>query len=68
VFIDLSMPGIDGYETARRIRALPGSQARRLIALTGYGLATVESRIRESGFDQYLAKPAQPADLDRIFA
>lgn len=67
VFVDLAMPGIDGYETARRIRALPGSQGRRLIALTGYGLATVESKIREAGFDQYLAKPAQPEDLERIF-
>jgi PAS domain S-box-containing protein len=68
VFIDLSMPGIDGFETARRIRDLPGSERRRLIALTGYGLTTVESRIRDAGFDRYLAKPARPDDLDRIFA
>jgi PAS domain S-box-containing protein len=68
VFIDLGMPGIDGYETARRIRKLPGSESRRLIALTGYGLTTVESRISEAGFDRYLAKPARPEDLDRIFA
>jgi len=68
VFIDLSMPNVDGYETARRIRTLPGSERRYLVALTGYGLATVESRIRDAGFDRYLAKPAQPEDLERIFA
>jgi len=68
VFIDLNMPGIDGYETARRIRALPGSEGRRLIALTGFGRATVGSRMQEAGFDQYLSKPAQPEDLERLFA
>jgi PAS domain S-box-containing protein len=67
VFIDLGMPGIDGYETARRIRALPGSETRRLVALTGFGRATVESRMRDAGFDQYLAKPAQPGELERLF-
>jgi CheY-like chemotaxis protein len=68
VFIDLSMPGIDGYETARRIRALPGSETRRLVAVTGFGRATVETRISEAGFDHYLAKPARPEELERLFA
>lgn len=68
VFIDLSMPGIDGYEAARRIRALPGSETRRLVAVTGFGRATVERRIREAGFDHYLAKPARPEELERLFA
>ena len=66
VFIDLSMPLMDGYETARRMRTLPGAQNRRLIALTGYGLASVETRVQEAGFDDYLAKPAEPVDLERI--
>jgi len=68
VFIDLSMPGMDGYETARRMRALPGSPNRRLIALTGYGLATVESRVHEAGFDRYLAKPTDVSQLERILS
>jgi PAS domain S-box-containing protein len=68
VFIDLSMPGMDGYETARRIRGLPGVKPCRLVALSGYGLATVESRIRDAGFDGYVAKPARPEDLEEIFA
>jgi len=68
VFIDLSMPGLDGYETARRIRSLPASETRRLVALTGFGRANVELQLREAGFDQYLAKPAQPEDLERLLA
>jgi CheY-like chemotaxis protein len=68
VFIDLSMPGMDGYETARRTRALPGAEGRRVIALTGYGLATVESRVREAGFDRYIAKPAAIADLESVLS
>ena len=68
VFIDLSMPGMDGYETARRMCVLPGSPNRRLIALTGYGLATVESRVHEAGFDRYLAKPTDVSQLERILS
>lgn len=68
VFIDLGMPGLDGYETARRIRSLPACETRRLVALTGFGRVNVEPRLREAGFDQYLAKPAQPGDLERLLA
>jgi PAS domain S-box-containing protein len=68
VFIDLSMPGMDGYETARRMRSLPGADGRRVIALSGYGLATVESRLREAGFDHYLAKPAALGELERVLS
>jgi len=66
VFVDISMPGMDGYETAQRLRALPGAEHRRLVALTGFGLETVEPRLRVAGFDRYLAKPARADDLDRI--
>jgi PAS domain S-box-containing protein len=68
VFIDLSMPGMDGYETARRMRALPGAATRRVIALSGYGFATVESRLREAGFDHYLAKPAAVDELEGVLS
>jgi len=68
VFIDLSMPGMDGYETARRMRELPGASGRRVIALSGYGLATVESRVREAGFDCYMAKPATIDELEGVLS
>ncbi|BDV35493.1 PAS domain S-box protein [Methylocystis iwaonis] len=58
VFLDLGMPGMDGYETARRIRALPNSARITLVALTGWGQDQIRDRAREAGFDRQLTKPA----------
>jgi signal transduction histidine kinase/ActR/RegA family two-component response regulator len=58
--IDIGLPGINGYEVARRIRAMPGTLAVRLIALTGYGQPADGRRARESGFDEHLLKPLAP--------
>lgn len=61
VFCDVGLPGLDGYEVARRLRA-EGSRAR-LIALTGYARAADIERAHQAGFDDHLAKPA---DLERL--
>jgi CheY-like chemotaxis protein len=58
VFLDLGMPKIDGYETARRIRALPEGRGIKLVALTGWGQEQIQDRAREAGFDCQLTKPA----------
>ncbi|WP_457797795.1 PAS domain S-box protein [Methylocystis sp. S23] len=58
IFLDLGMPGMDGYETARRIRALPEGRDVKLVALTGWGQEQVNDRAREAGFDRQLTKPA----------
>ena len=55
--IDIGLPGIDGYEVARRLRADPATSAIRLIALTGYGLLEDQRRVFDAGFDQHLVKP-----------
>ena len=55
--VDIGLPGIDGYEVARRLRANPATSAIRLIALTGYGLPDDQRRVLEAGFDQHLVKP-----------
>ncbi|MEW7849860.1 response regulator [Massilia aurea] len=55
--VDIGLPGIDGYEVARRLRADPATSAIRLIALTGYGLLEDQRRVLEAGFDQHLVKP-----------
>jgi AGCS family alanine or glycine:cation symporter len=68
VFIDLNMPGMDGFETVRRMQALPGARGRRMVALTGYGVATVATRLQGAGFDCHLSKPASIEDLDRVLA
>ena len=55
--IDIGLPGIDGYEVARRLRADPDTRHIKLIALTGYGLAEDLARVMAAGFDRHLVKP-----------
>jgi signal transduction histidine kinase/CheY-like chemotaxis protein len=61
-FIDIGLPGFDGYEVARRIRVAIG-QSVRLVALTGYGQAEDRRRSREAGFDAHLVKPVTPEQV-----
>jgi signal transduction histidine kinase/ActR/RegA family two-component response regulator len=65
VLLDLGMPGMDGYEVARKLRAEPGAQQALLVALTGWGQPDVQTRCQEAGFDHHLVKPA---DLDALEA
>ena len=66
--IDIGLPGVDGYEVARRIRGgpLPWARDVKLLALTGYGDANDRHRALESGFDEHLLKPVEPAILERL--
>jgi len=57
VLVDIGLPGIDGYEVARRLRANPVLGTVRLIAVTGYGQQSDRDRAREAGFDHHLVKP-----------
>jgi signal transduction histidine kinase len=68
VFLDIGMPGMDGYETARRLRRLPGMEAVPLAALTGWGAAEDRARSRAAGFDHHLLKPAVPAEVAAVLA
>lgn len=61
VVLDIGLPGIDGYEVARRLRRLPAAREALLIALTGYGQNTDQARARQAGFDHHLVKPADMA-------
>ncbi len=63
VFLDIGMPGMDGYEVARRLRALPQLGEVVLVAQTGWGQEEDRRRSREAGFDQHLVKPTDPAAL-----
>jgi signal transduction histidine kinase/ActR/RegA family two-component response regulator len=60
--VDIGLPGMDGCEVARRLRAAC-DRAIRLVALSGYGQESDQRRVREAGFDVHLVKPA---DLDQI--
>jgi PAS domain S-box-containing protein len=66
--VDLGLPGLDGYEVARCLRASGGTQCPRLIALSGYGLPMDVMRAREAGFDEHLVKPVHPDRLAEILA
>ncbi|SRR6266542_1147331 len=66
VFLDVGMPGMDGYETARRLRREVGLDKALLVALTGYGQVTDRQRAGEAGFDHFLVKPAPPKLLREI--
>jgi signal transduction histidine kinase/CheY-like chemotaxis protein len=67
-FVDLGLPGMDGLELARRIRASPEGRGLRLVALTGYGSAADRARSREAGFDVHLVKPVDRETLERVLA
>lgn len=62
VFLDIGLPGMDGYAVAKRLRAAGGAM-RLLIALTGYGQAEDQRRAFEAGFDRHFVKPVDPAIL-----
>ena len=66
--IDVGLPGLDGYEVCRRLRASPGARTPRLIALTGYGQAQDVERARAAGFDAHLVKPVPPDHLMELLA
>jgi len=67
-FLDLNMPGMDGFELARRLRDLPSGQQIRLIAVTGMGREADVMRTRAAGFDAHLTKPADPERLLELAA
>jgi two-component system, sensor histidine kinase len=63
VLLDIGMPGLDGYEVSRRIRAMPNHRHVTLIALTGWGQEHDQRWSRAAGFDHHLVKPP---DVDRL--
>ena len=68
VLLDIGLPGLDGYEVARRIRADARRAGIRLVAVTGYGRDADRERSRDAGFDAHLVKPVEFATLQRVIA
>src|SRR3989442_4765600 len=62
--VDIGLPGMSGYDLARILRELPGTQQRLLIALTGYGTAEDKKRAAEAGLDYHLT---ETADVDQVY-
>ena len=68
VLLDIGMPGLDGYEVARRLRESKRGEPLRIIAVTGWGLEADRARSREAGFDVHLVKPVDPNVLTSAIA
>jgi CheY-like chemotaxis protein len=64
--IDLGLPGLDGLEVARRIRAVRGRDEIYLVALTGYGEEEDRMRAEAAGFDVHFVKPVDIAALAKL--
>ncbi|HWB00208.1 MAG TPA: PAS domain S-box protein, partial [Pirellulales bacterium] len=66
VLLDIGLPGMNGYELARRMRSEPPLAKVRLVAVSGYGQQEDLRRSKEAGFDQHFTKPVEPAALERL--
>jgi signal transduction histidine kinase/ActR/RegA family two-component response regulator len=64
--VDIGLPGIDGNEVARRLRSVYDGDQISLVAMTGYGQPEDRRRALQAGFDSYLVKPVDPAELSRL--
>jgi PAS domain S-box-containing protein len=65
-FVDVGLPGMDGYEVARRIRRAQSGERMCLVAMTGYGRPEDRDRALAAGFDAHLVKPVDPRQLQQV--
>ena len=68
VLLDIGLPEMDGYEVARRMRAMPELRDVKLVAVTGYGQAEDRRRTQDAGFDDHLTKPVDLSNVERTIA
>ena len=67
-FLDIGMPGLNGYEVARMVRQTSGTDQTVLVALTGWGADHDQDQARQAGFNHHLTKPADIAAIDALLA
>jgi CheY-like chemotaxis protein len=66
IFLDIAMPGQDGYAVARQLRATPATAGTLLVALTGHGMRKDVLEARLAGFDHHITKPMDPAQIPSL--
>lgn len=66
VLLDIGLPGINGYEVARRLRQIPHLEGVKIIALTGYGQDSDRQLAKEAGFDEHLTKPVDLVEVEQL--
>jgi CheY-like chemotaxis protein len=68
ILLDIGMPKLNGYDTARQIRLQSWGKHVTLVALTGWGQEEDRRKTREAGFDSHMVKPIQVPDLEKLLA
>ena len=68
VFLDLALPGMNGFEVCRRLKRQPGLERARVIAVTAYAQEEYRQRSRDAGCEGYIVKPLDPAALTELLA
>lgn len=68
VFLDIGLPGADGCEVARQLRARGDLRGAALVAMTGHGQDADHQRARQAGFDHHLVKPVDPETVDQLLS
>ena len=68
ILLDVGLPGMDGYEVARRLRAQPPAQLAHVVTFSGYGLDEDFDLSRSAGCERHLVKPVDLLDLQRMLA
>ena len=66
--LDIGLPAMDGYELARRLRAMPGLAGTRLVAVTGYGEARDRRAAEQAGFHEHVVKPVTLGALEQVLS
>ena len=66
ILLDIGLPGMDGFEVARRLRLVDANRDVLLIAVTGYGQDDDRRKSREAGFNHHLVKPIELEQLEEI--
>ena len=69
LLLDVNMPGLDGYEVCRRLKATPQTASIKVVILTGRGSDADRAQAQDVGADAYFSKPFSPVQLlDRVYA
>jgi len=68
ILLDIGMPRLNGYDTAKRIREQPWGEGVVLVALTGWGQEEDRRKSEQAGFDAHMTKPIEPAALEKLLA
>ena len=68
ILMDLQMPGVDGFDLTRELKAGAGTKAIPIVAVTSYAMKGDEQRARAAGCDEYVAKPIDTRTLPAVIA